>query len=200
MATGRKTVVVGQVIDPTVWGNPLWDQSVQTFASAADRLAQFPAPRQGAMVWLEDLKRFEGYNGAAWVPVSGIWQDYVPAWLAGGVGVNVGAAPGAVTGRYERIGNTVHAKILCGVGAGWAAPGAVGTQWTWGLPPGLPADGVWTAYGWLNGPVIQIAAARVNGAVLEFGVTGPGNTLVTGYALAAGATIQLEAIYRTTAA
>lgn len=69
MATGRKTVVVGQVLDPDVWGNPLWDQSVQTFTSAADRTAQFAAPKQGAVTWLEDVKRLEVFNGTAWVPV-----------------------------------------------------------------------------------------------------------------------------------
>jgi len=67
MATGRKTVVVGQVIDPVQWGNPLWDQSIQTFASAAARTAQFPAPLQGAVTWLEDSKRLEVFNGTAWV-------------------------------------------------------------------------------------------------------------------------------------
>ena len=71
MATGRKTVVVGQVIDPVTWGNPLWDQSVQTFTSAADRTAQFPAPKQGAVTWLEDVKRLEVYNGTTWARVSG---------------------------------------------------------------------------------------------------------------------------------
>jgi hypothetical protein len=71
MATGRKTVVVGQVIDPTTWGNPLWDQSVQTFTSAADRTAQFPAPKQGAVSWLEDAKSLEVFDGTTWLSVRG---------------------------------------------------------------------------------------------------------------------------------
>ena len=66
MATGRKTVVVGQVIDQVAWGNPLWDQSVQSFASAADRAAQFPAPLQGALSWLEDGKSLEAFDGNKW--------------------------------------------------------------------------------------------------------------------------------------
>lgn len=74
MATGRKTVVVGQVIDPVVWGNPLWDQSVQTFASAADRTAQFPAPLLGAVTYLEDVKQLQRYDGpsgspSGWTPI-----------------------------------------------------------------------------------------------------------------------------------
>jgi hypothetical protein len=69
MATGRKTVVAGQVIDPVAWGNPLWDQSVQTFASAADRTSQFPAPKQGAVTWLEDLKVMQVFDGTTWQDV-----------------------------------------------------------------------------------------------------------------------------------
>jgi hypothetical protein len=84
MATGRKTVVVGQVIDPTTWGNPLWDQSVQTFASAADRTSQFPTPKQGAVVWLEDVKRLEFYNGTAWVPLGMFGKPVTGTSDAGG--------------------------------------------------------------------------------------------------------------------
>lgn len=91
MATGRKTVVVGQVIDPTVWGNPLWDQSVQTFASAADRTTQFPNPLMGAVTWLDDVKRLDCWNGAAWVPVSPFVPPVSPAWppaIAGTLSTN----------------------------------------------------------------------------------------------------------------
>jgi hypothetical protein len=70
MATGRKTVVVGQVIDPVVWGNPLWDQSVQQFASAADRSAQFPTPKNGAVTFLEDVQRLELRANGVWAPVT----------------------------------------------------------------------------------------------------------------------------------
>jgi hypothetical protein len=72
MATGRKTVVVGQVIDPVAWGNPLWDQSVQEFASDADRTAQFPVAqrRPGVVTWIDDLKLWQGWDGAKWVRLS----------------------------------------------------------------------------------------------------------------------------------
>jgi hypothetical protein len=76
MATGRKTVVVGQVLDPDLWGNPLWDQSVQTFASAADRATQFPNPKMGAVSYLEDVKRLEVYHGASGVPMGWTPIDY----------------------------------------------------------------------------------------------------------------------------
>jgi hypothetical protein len=59
------------VIDPVAWGNPLWDQSVQTFATAAARTSAFPAPLQGAVTWLEDVKRLQVWNGTAWVGLTG---------------------------------------------------------------------------------------------------------------------------------
>jgi len=89
MATGRRTVTVGQVIDPTTWGNPVWDQSVQQFASAADRTAQFPAPLKGAVTWLDDVARLEVWNGALWVPVTGFTPPAGwPVPVVGTVNVN----------------------------------------------------------------------------------------------------------------
>jgi hypothetical protein len=83
MATGRKTVVVGQTIDPDTWGNLVWDQSVQQFASDADRTAQFPiaARKPGAVTWLDDLKVLQVWNGTAWISAGAPWQ--APALAAG---------------------------------------------------------------------------------------------------------------------
>jgi len=89
MATGRKTVVVGQVIDPVTWGNPVWDQSVQQFASAADRTSQFGTPLKGAVTWLDDVARLEVWNGALWVPVTGFTPPGTwPAPVVGAINVN----------------------------------------------------------------------------------------------------------------
>src|SRR4051812_18840750 len=93
MATGRKTVVVGQVIDPVAWGNPLWDQSIQQFASDPDRTAQFPTAqrRPGAATWLDDVKRWEGWDGAQWVPLRTDLAPVAVASLTANTGINPGA-------------------------------------------------------------------------------------------------------------
>lgn len=52
MATGRKQVAPRQTI-ASQWGNEVWDQSVQTFASKADRDTQFPTPHLGACCALD---------------------------------------------------------------------------------------------------------------------------------------------------
>jgi hypothetical protein len=116
MATGRKTVTVGQVIDPTTWGNPLWDQSVQTFTSAADRTSQFAAPKQGAVTWLEDVKRLEVYNGTAWVPVHT-------------VSANVAVATFGVT-----TSEAAAATLALGAGT-WDLLGSAFADWSTTGPP-----------------------------------------------------------------
>lgn len=69
MATGRKTVAPGQTI-ASEWGNFAWDQSVQQFASTADRNTQFPAPLDGAVCYTAVEKTW-------WVRVSGVWRTLV---------------------------------------------------------------------------------------------------------------------------
>ena len=66
--TGRKQVAPGQLIQSSAWGNPLWDQSIQCFNSAADRDNQYPAAswHAGAHVWLDDVKQVQVYTGSGW--------------------------------------------------------------------------------------------------------------------------------------
>jgi hypothetical protein len=42
-------------------------QLVMTFASTADRSARVTVPREGMLCWLQDVNRFERYDGTAWV-------------------------------------------------------------------------------------------------------------------------------------
>ena len=82
MAIGRKTVAPGQVVSSD-WGNTVWDQSVQVFASSADRATQYPNPHEGATSWLEDVKRLDVYAAGAWVyvgPSANAFSWGVPIW------------------------------------------------------------------------------------------------------------------------
>jgi hypothetical protein len=69
------------VIQSAEWGNPLWDQSVQCFNSAADRTAQYPAPHTGSLSWLEDIKQLQLWNGAAWTSVADTYGGTEQAWV-----------------------------------------------------------------------------------------------------------------------
>jgi hypothetical protein len=109
MPTGRIQVAPGQTIVSAGWGNPLWDHSVQCFASAADRANQFPNPQPGAMSFTEDTKTL-------WVYVNGAWTQIGMGATASGnlqVPITAGAgfsAPVAVTfpaGRFSAPPNGV---------------------------------------------------------------------------------------------
>lgn len=67
MATGRKTVAPGQTI-ASQWGNWVWDQSIQTFATLADLQTQFPNPPRGATVKIDQYPNATlWWDGAHWV-------------------------------------------------------------------------------------------------------------------------------------
>lgn len=63
------------------------------------------------------------------VDVTGAWQSYTPAWTASGTNPTLGS--GSITGRYMRIGKTVHVSITIAGGSG-TTPGT-GT-YLFGLP------------------------------------------------------------------
>jgi hypothetical protein len=208
MATGRKTVVVGQVIDPVTWGNPLWDQSVQQFASDADRTTQFPVGQRkvGAVTWLDDSKVLQVWDGAGWrtlpttaAPPYQTWTSYTPVWKAGGAPVTLGTG-GVCGGIYQKVGQTVDVKITGYAGTGFNG-GAAQAPWTWDLPAvGSPQDH-FPVFGWLLAPggsvPLGVAAAHIAAAtsVISDGVMGQGNTLVGGFALPPGSLLLLQARY-----
>lgn len=144
MATGRKTMVVGQVIDPGTWGNPVWDQSVQTFASAADRTAQFATPLRGAVTWLDDVARLEVWTGTAWRTVpTDVAGTYVPVLS----GITLGN--GTVAGRWWTVGHLLMADVIVTWGSTTTSTNPMGVK----PPPDAVAAslansnvGDWTAW------------------------------------------------------
>jgi hypothetical protein len=65
--TGRIVVAPGQTIDAVGWGQPVWDQSVQCFDSAADRDNQWPAPHAGSMCYTADTRTLWQHDGTSWI-------------------------------------------------------------------------------------------------------------------------------------
>lgn len=110
MAVGHETVGPGQEI-ASDWGNNVWNQSTQAFDSAADRSTQFPAPQPGAMTYLADVKRWESWDGSAWVTMAR------PVFFAGGssttgVPANTNYGVGVVS---VTEGGSVASGILDGI-------------------------------------------------------------------------------------
>lgn len=128
------------------------------------------------------------------------WTTYTPTWLAGGSPVTIGTG-GTVGGRFKKVGRTVDVKVTAYSGTGFGG-GAAAAPWTWSLPTGIgaPIDH-FPVHGWLQAPggaiALAVAAARIAaaGTVIEFGVVGPGNTLVGGFAMPVGSLLLWEARY-----
>ena len=120
MATGRRTVAPGQTI-ASDWGNTAWDQTVQSFSSAADRATQFASPKAGATTWLDDVKRLETWDGTAWVEAS-YSRTYIATISA--VTVPVGGILGWTGGvtipaaNYPRIALVSYSCLIISVTGG----------------------------------------------------------------------------------
>ena len=117
-ATGRVQVAPGQTISSATWGNPVWDQSVNCFASAADRDAQWPSPHDGSVCYTVD-------QAVLWLRMGGIWKVVSAAIHAGmyrGAAFNVNntlvaaapfdtAEPGSTPGMVSGL-STSAARFL----------------------------------------------------------------------------------------
>lgn len=76
---GRVQVAPGQTISSASWGNPVWDQSINCFASAADRDSQWLSPHVGAECYTLD-------TDSPWVYRTGGWKGRAKGWMASAVG------------------------------------------------------------------------------------------------------------------
>ena len=75
---GRLSVAAGQTIS-SAWGNTTFDQSMQVFASVADRANQWPAPNEGAQSYLMD-------SHTPWIFRSGAWHGLPMGYVGSVVG------------------------------------------------------------------------------------------------------------------
>jgi hypothetical protein len=62
-----KVFTNGSVLNASEINENLMRQSVIVFSNAAARTAAITSPVEGMLTWLEDVNRYEFYNGTAWV-------------------------------------------------------------------------------------------------------------------------------------
>jgi hypothetical protein len=62
-----KVFTNGSVLQASEINDNLMRQSVMVFTNAAARTAALTSPLEGMLTWLEDVNRYESYNGTAWV-------------------------------------------------------------------------------------------------------------------------------------
>lgn len=78
-----KVFTNGSVLNASEINDNLMRQSVMVFSNAAARTAAITSPVEGMLTWLEDLNRYESYNGSAWVPSSSALVFLTSANLSG---------------------------------------------------------------------------------------------------------------------
>ena len=139
MGSGFKTFTVGEVLSASDVNGYLMGQTLMSFASAAARDAAVTAPVEGMAAYLRDVHAVTVHNGTDWV-VAGYMAgaaSYTPVWTA--VTSNPSLGNGAVVGRYQQIGKTVHvyARLTAGSTSGYGSgayrlslPAAAGTPST----------------------------------------------------------------------
>lgn len=65
-----KVFTNGSVLTASEINENLMRQSVIVFSNATARAAAITSPNEGMLTWLEDVNRYESYNGSAWVSLS----------------------------------------------------------------------------------------------------------------------------------
>lgn len=145
---------------------------VKRYLSATDRSVRNPAPQEGEISYLRDINAYEFHDGSGWGALvsTAAWQTYTPTW-----GSTTGTQPtvgnGTVSGRYQKVGKTVHLWVRILVGSTTTFGSA---QWTLSLPVPSLASGI-----------VQMLPGR------SFDVSSPNAWLAVGH-LTTGGTITLE--------
>ena len=98
-----KVFTNGSVLNASEINDNLMNQSVMVFSNATARSAALTSPVEGMLTWLEDLNRYENYNGSAWVELISIpgWVAYTPTFT------NMTIGNATIRFRYSQIGKIV---------------------------------------------------------------------------------------------
>jgi hypothetical protein len=65
-----KVFTNGSVLNASEINDNLMNQSVMVFSNSTARAAALTTPLEGMLTWLEDVNRYESYNGTSWVQLS----------------------------------------------------------------------------------------------------------------------------------
>jgi len=65
-----KVFTNGSVLNASEINDNLMNQSVMVFSNSTTRAAALTSPTEGMLTWLQDVNRYENYDGTAWVELS----------------------------------------------------------------------------------------------------------------------------------
>jgi hypothetical protein len=109
----------GSVLNASEINDNLMNQSVMVFSNSTTRAAALTAPVEGMLTWLEDVNRYESYNGTAWVQLinPNAWTSYTPTTT----GLTLGN--GTIAAKYNVVGKIILITIRFTLGSTSAITG-----------------------------------------------------------------------------
>jgi hypothetical protein len=128
------TTIVAGTYATASWANAnVRDQTIAQFDSTTDRDSAITSPVEGMVCITQDSGLMWIYTGSAWIQYGsyGGWTAWTPVMSSTGTAPTLGTG-NTSSGRYVRMGNTIHGwgRILIG-----SAATAVGTgDYTFTLP------------------------------------------------------------------
>ena len=103
--TGRKAWVSDEVLSAADLNGYLMDQAVTIWANTAARNSGILAPIEGQISYLQDINKFQAYNGAAWVDQASIAGNAATATYATTAGTAVYATNAGTAVNATKVGN-----------------------------------------------------------------------------------------------
>jgi hypothetical protein len=104
-----KVFTNGSVLNASEINDNLMNQAVMVFSNSTTRAAALTAPVEGMLTWLEDVNRYENYNGTAWVPLGSSALEFISADTIGS-GVSSHTWSGTFSSAYDSY------RIVCSGG------------------------------------------------------------------------------------
>jgi hypothetical protein len=97
----------GSVLNASEINDNLMRQSVMVFSNAAARSAAITVPVEGMLTYLEDVNRYESYNGSIWESFTGLTQIVSQTIGSGVTSVTVNNAFSSLFDNYKIMISTV---------------------------------------------------------------------------------------------
>lgn len=103
-----KVFTNGSVLNASDLNDYLMNQSVMTFSSSTARASAITSPIEGMLTWLQDVNRYQYYNGTAWQDLTDEptgWSDKSANYsiVAADLGTTIRSTGSAITITIENV-------------------------------------------------------------------------------------------------
>lgn len=103
-----KVFTNGSVLNASDLNDYLMNQSVMTFSSSTARASAITSPIEGMLTWLQDVNRYQYYNGTAWQDLTDEptgWSDKSANYsiVAADLGTTIRSTGSAITITIDNV-------------------------------------------------------------------------------------------------